>query len=104
MKITKEMYKACDNALVIADGACNACGASNALNKAYLAWSRAGYGTGETNQNSAVKLMLHQICHLAKISTDEPISEYQYWIRRCKEMMTQYEEQEEARIQEVSGG
>jgi len=102
VKITKEMYEACKDALIISRGACNGCGISNALNRAYLAWQRTGYDTDETNKNPAVSLILHQLCHLAKIQIEIPGVYYNIWMDKCTEIMTQFEEQEELRIQEVN--
>ena len=64
------MAKRHDNALFIQAGACNGLGISKALADAYSeAWAEE-IGTTATNKDQAVRLILHQLCHLAGIDAD----------------------------------
>jgi hypothetical protein len=81
---TKEQVKACRDALAIIDpGACNGCGVSHSLTDAYKAWLYVD-GTSKANQSSPVKLMLHQLCCLARITEPLSMEEYTACIEDCK--------------------
>jgi hypothetical protein len=67
------MAKRHDDALYIQAGACNGSGIARSLVKAYdEVRAEPNYtGTDMMNRDAAVQLILHQLCHLALISTDD---------------------------------
>jgi len=86
--VTKEQYKAACDALQINEGACNGRGVSKALAKAYDAWEG---DTDESNRSAPVRLILYQLCHLAKIPVDLSMSEYGEDVNKCKQIKEEYE-------------
>jgi hypothetical protein len=60
-----------DDALFIQAGAVNGLAISKALHRAYEAARSESRNTKTTNQDPAVQLILHQLCHLAAIPTKD---------------------------------
>ena len=59
------------NALVIQGGACNGRAVAKALVQAYEEAAAENSGTDATNADTAVQLILHQLCHLARMNVDD---------------------------------
>lgn len=60
-----------EEALFIQGGACNGRAIAKALVKAYEEAHLERQGTDKTNADPAVQLIVHQLCHLAQINTDD---------------------------------
>jgi hypothetical protein len=70
-----------ENALEIQEGACNGLAVSKALHEAYREAYAEGKDTTGYNQDPAVQLILHQLCHLAGIPTESTNGSFWDWDR-----------------------
>jgi len=60
-----------ENALMIQSGACNGAAIAGSLHQAYREAREEYRDTDRTNRDPAVQMILHQLCHLGRISTDD---------------------------------
>jgi hypothetical protein len=69
MRKSTTMKNRFDDALFAQTGACNGRAVSHALVAAYAAAHTESRDTATSNNDPAVRLLLHQLCHLAGIPT-----------------------------------
>ena len=90
---TWEQYKAAENALAVQKGACNGCGVSTVLTTAYMAWLHKE-GTDKANSSAPVRLMLHQLAHLAGgefVLAESDRDWYYAAVKECERIVSEYE-------------
>jgi len=92
---TKEQYQACKDALdIVNGGACNGCGVSQALTRAYRAYLHT-FGTERANMAPPVLLILEQLAHLARVDSPLPFAKYAAMVQACEDTIAAYEQQGE---------
>jgi hypothetical protein len=74
-----------EQALFAQGGAVNGLAVSKALNEAYWEARNETRSTTHSNQDPAVQLILHQLCHLAAIPTDSDNGPWWDWDRAMEE-------------------
>jgi len=81
-ELTVSKIRSAEEALAINEGACNGRGISKSLAAIYDAFQ--DEGTSGYNGASPVRLILHQLCHLAGMASPLGMLEYSEIVRDCE--------------------
>lgn len=80
------LQEAAKAALAIQKGACNGLAVGADLLDAYRAFFQFFSSTATANRAAPVKLILHQLCHLAGLRVDLDLPEYERLVKECKRL------------------